>query len=179
MIQIRKNIFETNSSSTHSLVILGRWTYKYALEAVAPDLAKEFEKRLENIFYTKEEMKEALEKIGATLINGTLDLTNVDPKHFDFGYTGPTAYADPAHKLLFALTLYDEEFRYIYSYDPDYYLERFHNMLKDMEINHIINPKNGFTGIDHQSRDEIVDSVKYDIQEFILRKDYVLVLDHD
>lgn len=180
MIKIRQNVFETNSSSTHSLVILNDHAYKYALKAANPKLAEEFEKAFgDKNRYTEDDLYEALKAVGAKIDieHHTLDLTEVDPEHFNFGYTGPTAYADPAHKLFFVLTMFDNDG---WSYDPDDYLvKRFREFLSSYGIMHVLPPKDGWTGIDHQSREEIEYAVKYDIENFILRKDYVLLLDHD
>lgn len=180
MIKVRYDVFETNSSSTHSLIILNDHKYRYALKAANPQLAEEFEKAFgEENRYTKEDLYKALENIGAKvdIEHHTLDLTEVDPKHFDFGYTGPTAYVDPAHKLLFVLTMLDNDG---WSYDPDdYFKKRFQELLSSYDITYVLPPKDGWTGIDHQSREEIEYDVKYDIENFIFRKDYVLLLDHD
>lgn len=180
MKQIRRKTFETNSSSTHSLVIVTNEDYMQGLKAMFPEEYASIQQKLEKmgLRYTKEEVKESFEKIGATLNRMHLNLENVDPKEFDFGYVDYTVYTDPAHKILFALTMFDDEYGYYY-YDPDYYKDRFRETLLSMGIKYIKNPKNGFTGIDHQSRDEIVDQVKYDLDNFISRRDYILVLDHD
>ena len=179
MLKIRNNVFETNSSSTHSLVILSDSSYINALRAVEPTLAEKLEEYLgKEAKYTREEIEKSFADIGATLKDEVLDLTNVDPEHFDFGYTGGKAYSDPAHKLLFVLTMFEDD-GFGYHYDPDYFKDSFKETLKELGIKEVINPKDGFTGIDHQSREEIIDAVKYDIPNFLLRKDYVLVLDHD
>lgn len=179
MRKIRKNTFETNSSSTHSLVIVTNHSYMNGLKALFPEEYESIQKKIQErgLKYTQEEVKESFEKIGATLVDGCLDLTNVDPKEFDFGYVDFTTYTDAAHKILFVLTMYEDE--YCYVYDPEYYMDRFKDILLTLGIHHIKKPKDGYTGIDHQSRDEIIDQVKYDVDNFVSRRDYVLVLDHD
>lgn len=179
MKKIRKNTFETNSSSTHSLVIVTNHSYMNGLKALFPEEYESMQKKIQErgLKYTREEVKDSFEKIGATLVDGCLDLTNVDPKEFDFGYVDFTTYADAAHKILFVLTMYDDD--YCYLSDPEYYMDRFRDILLDLGIKYIKNPKDGYTGIDHQSRDEIIDRVKYDVNNFVSRRDYILVLDHD
>lgn len=180
MEQIRKDVFETNSSSTHSLVILNDYKYKECLKVANPYLAKQFEAAFgEDNEYTKDEVFRSFSSLGAKVNQelGEIDLTSVEEKEYDFGYTGPTAYVDPAHKLMFVLTMLDTD-GWGYDYD-DYYQNKFKDLLCILGIKKIIRPRNGWTGIDHQSKDEIEYQIKYDIQNFILRKDYVLFLDHD
>ena len=180
MIKIRQKVFETNSSSTHSLIILNDYRYKEALKAANPYLAKQFESAFgEDNLYTKEDLFKAFKELGAVvdIENGEIDLSTVPENDYDFGYTGPTAYVDPAHKMMFVLTMLDND-GWGYDYE-DYFKNRFKDLLSELGIKKITPPKGGWTGIDHQSREEIEYQVKYDIPNFILRKDYVLLLDHD
>ena len=174
MIKIRYNVFETNSSSTHSLVYVGKGMQ--ALKDVYPD-KYEAVKDIIGVYYTKEEVKQSFLDIGATLSSkGTLDLTNVDPIHYDFGYRDETYYIDPAHKVLLVLA-------YLYEYedwDPDnYFVEVTKEDLKEFGIKKIIYPKEGIDRVNHQCHDELLDEIRYRAKDFMFKKDIALLLDHD
>jgi hypothetical protein len=175
MINIRHNVFETNSSSTHSLVVVGG-QFGRALIAAYPELKDTFEFLSKNPNYTWEEMYNSLEAIGAKLENGVLDLTDVDEEEYDFGYVYETIYADFAHKLLLALTIRDDPYHNDYE---NYFKNSLETTLLEFGIHSVVPPKGGFTGIDHQSAEDLEYAVKYDLYRFLTRKDYVLVLDHD
>ena len=196
MITIRTNTFETNSSSTHSLVIA---TSKDDMDNLKCHLSywyddKEIEEKINELDihlrerYSRNEIYRSLISIGASLTTKPfefdglyLNLSCVNEAEFDFGGRFHL-YNDPAHKILFVLTmledpcgLNDNDFD-----EDDYYYKRFMDFLNsELYIKKVIPPQNGWTGIDHQSREDIIEQVKYNMEEFVLRKDYILLLDHD
>lgn len=185
MEQIRQGVFETNSSSTHSLVILTdrerMECYKNVLPEVYAILQEKFSDK--NCRVSDEEIVAAFKKIRATIKKGVLDLRKVKPVDYDFGYT-EAVYGDPAHKILLALACDEGHYAddYYYDYDNDEYSpfhKRLYKILNEHGIASVIMPKNGLTGIDHQCREDLIYSIKYDLENFILRKDYILMLDHD
>ena len=176
MINVRKHVFETNSSSTHSIVVLSEG-FK-ALEALYPE-KYDAVKDLINSYYTKEEVFKSFTDIGATIDNqGTLDLRKVDPEHYDFGYRAETFYADSAHKILLVLA-------YLYEYEEDgWYVDEYFkrytmDALEAYDIKRIIYPEEGIDRVNHQCHDELLDSIRYCLKDFMFRKDYILKLDHD
>ena len=177
MEQIREGVFETNSSSTHSLVILTDPGILKCYKVAAPEVYDEIKKRFneDTIYYTKEEIYSSFIAIGATIEDGVLDLKNVNRKEYDFGYV-EKVYGDPAHKFLLALTCEGENY---VSFDGEGFRERLYRILHNLGIRSIRRPIGGFTGIDHQNRDKLVSQVGYNLESFLLRRDYILRLSHD
>lgn len=182
MIKIRNKVFETNSSSTHSVVILNNYNYVKALEAACPEIAAQFEEffNKDKLYYTREEVIESFKNIGAGFDpeKGVLDLSSIDDTEYDFDYVGGIQYADPAHKLLLVLTALD--YGYIEDNDYQYDGRTLINFMEiDLGIEQVIKPSFGYIGINHQCVDELVYSIRHDIYDFVMRKDTVLVLSHD
>lgn len=171
MIQIRRNVFETNSSSTHSIAL--------TQEGVS--------------FYTQKEMEDSLIKIGAMITvpdkdwkdRRELNLASIPEKEWEFGW-GPAVVDDFAHKLLYALLSFSED-RIIRSGIQTF-------LLKEFKLEHIIFPAEfgdsydiiGTRGyIDHDSTmvlGELLhahDEQGCTMEEFLTRKDIVVLLDSE
>lgn len=166
MYKIRKNVFETNSSSSHSIsinVLNGE------------DL------------YTKDEILNELEsynddsngQIHLDRDNYTLTIKKVGSPYFDYGW-GYEAYYDFTNKFMYALE----------NLDGGCDFDRFINYIEDFlgykinitsERNH--NARyNQFATIDHQSANELVSycsGADISIIDFCLNKEVVLLIDND
>lgn len=171
MIQVRRNVFETNSSSTHSIAL--------TQEGVS--------------FYTQKEMEDSLIKAGAMIITPDpdwedrreLNLASIPEKEWEFGW-GPAVVDDFAHKLLYALLSFSED-KIITSGIQNFLKEKF-------KLEHIIFPAEfgdyhdiiGTRGyIDHDSTMVLGqllhthDEQGYTMEEFLTRRDIVVLLDSE
>ena len=178
---VRIGTFETNSSSTHSLVCVTSAAAKEYVEYVK---GKEGLKAYEELFpgdddrYTRKEVLDSLEEIGATLKDGVLDLTTIDSEHYDFGYT--EAYrVSPAYKFLLVVALRDALAGKYYYYDDDNDHDIMKKLRDEFDLKKIIVPEDLYES-DHQSRDDLLSQIQWTgAIEIIRRKNIVLVLDHD
>lgn len=177
MIQVRRNVFETNSSSTHSI----------ALTTEGPTL------------YTDKEIADSFVKIGALLTPGafvrelyddgrTLNLATIPEAEWSF-QRNVGILDDFANKTLYALLSYKNDKLIL----PAIY--RF--LLKRLALDQVILPffmdkyddelqlgVSAECGIDHDSTSALAFALgasdnKYSLMDFLNRKDIVVLLDQE
>ena len=188
MIKIRPNMFETNSSSTHSLVYARN---EAARDYVKATLGEEGVKKYDEMFpgddqwYTPDEIIQSLVDLGATwdAKNRILDLTTLPPETYElFGYpdNNDCGYkVGPAYKFLLVIAMRDDlGYRYGY-YDDDDDDDTLTKIKQDLGINKIKIPE-GLYGVNHQCCDEL----RYRILDnglipTIRRKNIILYIGHD
>ena len=176
-IAIRPLVFETNSSSTHSIV------------CVRSDEAREYLAQVgkavdvydwmfpdDDDLYTAQEVLDDLVALGAKIDGKTLDLTGIDPEKYDFGYVNEKVLVTPGYKVLLTLAMRNE-----FGYQDDWSEDaRPIREIKDiLGMEEIVIPE-GLNGVDHQSVDELYwEILRYGVDYFSLRKNLVIKLGHD
>ena len=184
-IKIRNGAFETNSSSSHSIVI--RKDVKVPNEEITREEA------IEDLNNTSKDFNEPV------VHDGIFDFTRLDiDTCSDFGW-GLCTFSDFSHKLLYAcIDLYHSDNDIT---DETSTLHKLLNFIKEfLGITEIILPKLSeeeiksnraygygdnysydFGAIDHQSRGTIEDvrASGHTIKEFLLNKDFYLIIDND
>lgn len=191
MINVRIGVFETNSSSTHSLVCARSSAARDYVEAT---LGEEGVKKYDEMFpdddqwYTVDEVIQSLVDIGATwdANSKTLDLTTLPPETYElFGYPDNDACGykvGPAYKFLLIVAMRDNlSYRYGYCYvdDDDDDSSTITKIKQDFGIKSIKIPE-GLYGVDHQSCDKLRDQILDNgVVPTIRRKNIILCIDHD
>lgn len=179
---IRHGVFETNSSSTHSIVFAGNAEDREYLKAVGGDLSA-YDKLFpsDEDLYTTEEIREDLRRVGAEIDGDTLDLTWVDPYEYNFGYVPQRYLVTPAYKVLLVLALRESLGHHYYWTFEDDDDHSFVQIVKGVVgVSNIILPQKGYFGVDHQSRDELTSEIiDCGVEAFIRRKNVIIRLDHD
>lgn len=188
MINIRRNMFETNSSSTHSLVCTRN---EAARDYVKATLGEAGVKKYDEMFpgddqwYTPDEVIQSVVDLGATwdAKSRTLDLTTLPPKAYElFGYPAndDCGYkVGPAYKFLLVVAMRDDiNYRYGY-YDDKDDANTLAKIEQDLGIKSIKIPE-GLYGVNHQCCDDL----RYQILDngvipTIRRKNIILSIDHD
>jgi len=169
MLNVRRNVFETNSSSSHSI-------------ALKCDSDEDF--------YTKEEARKELSEY---IKNDVLDLTELVPVEFSWGVE---IYEDFYHKLFYALITFYTSDDVLEDERSDF--NRLITWLKQfLGVNEIIYPINTeeawdgcsqakyyFGRIDHQSTDTLIEALEEDpdnhtVIDFITNQNIILIIDND
>lgn len=185
---IRFGTFETNSSSTHSLVYARS---EAARDYVKATLGEEGVKKYDEMFpdddqwYTVDEIIQSLVDIGATwdAKTKTLDLTTLPPETYElFGYpdNNDCGYkVGPAYKFLLVVAMRDDlNYRYGY-YDDDDEVQALTKIKQDLGIKSIKIPE-GLYGVNHQCCDDLrYQIIDNGVIPTIRRKNIILHIDHD
>lgn len=181
MIQIRRNVFETNSSSTHSIALSQESKCLYSDKEIEDSFIK-----IGAVFTPKTEGTEAKDYEDST--DRTLNLATIPEKEWSF-QRDVGILDDFANKMLYALLSYQHDkivFAALYKY-----------LIKKMNLDKLILPfaadpysddisfgVGGSSGIDHDSTSMLAYTLgmtdnKYSITDFLERKDVVVLLDQE
>lgn len=187
---IREKVFETNSSATHSLVVVGghEADREYLRLTAGEDGVSKYDSLFpkENDWYEPQETLDALINLGASWNPKTkeLDLTTIPPETYDiFGYPDVEDIGykvDPGIKFLLVVAMRDSlagnPYYYTSEWDEESVLSRLSKYVgaKTLKI------PEGLDGVNHQCSDEIRYSIlSIGVIDVVRRKDVILSIDHD
>ena len=158
MLQVRSNVFETNSSSTHSI----------ALSSEILDKCN------------KEEALNSLLKIGAQCDDSVLNLSTIPREYWEFGW-GPEIYNDFGHKLLYALLSYERD-KIIFNSLLEYTVEflKISSIILPLEYDKYDKRIRLIGDIDHESLRTLSQSlIDLEFENYLLNKNIFLVIDSE